>query len=185
MRWIPPALLLLAALALSLPAAARDPFGSAGRHRPGIGRSTPGALPHHRAQRAQDSLRRFTAQRRAEAGVRLLEQRRDLERRSSEARLRRSGSRAQVQRYRVRAEAIVRADDLRVRQRLADADRAWRAADQNWWSGLGPNTRRVFERSGIAVRRAKRLQELRRDLDALEREVTAREARTRRAPFSR
>jgi len=167
MRSIPTTLLILAALAL--PAAAGDPFGSGARHGTGGHRGTGIHSPGHAGRHSADALHRFTARRQAEAGVRLLEQRRDLERRSIESRLQRRGTRSQVRAYRARVEATERADDVRVRRRLAEADPAW-------WDGLGPNTRRVLERSRIAVRRAERRQDLRRELDALEREAETREA---------
>ncbi len=190
MRSLVIALLLLAAAALALPAAAGDRFGSSGRHRGGLAWATGHEAPVHRARTEADSLRRFTETRKAEAGVRLLEQHRDVERRRVAARLRLRGSPAQVRAYRARAETRERTDDLRIHLRLAQVDRAW-------WNSLGPNTRRVFASSGIvvrrvfassgivvrpvfedrgiAVRRAQRRQQLRRDLDELERAVETRE----------
>jgi hypothetical protein len=172
LRWILAALLLLPAVTLALPAAARDPFAPGGGQRGGIHRPATASSPYHAANPRAESLRRFNARRGAEAGARLLEQRRDLERRAAEPRLRRSGTVSQVRAYRARAEARERADDLRIRQRLSDVDRAW-------WDGLGPDTRRVLERSDLRVRRAERLQELRRDLDTLEREAERREGPSR------
>jgi hypothetical protein len=179
MRSLVIALLLLAAVALALPAAAGDLFGSNGNRRGGLARATGHESPRHRARTEADSLRRFTERRKAEAGVRLLEQHRDAERRWVAARLRSSGSPAQVRAYRARVEAREQTDNLRIDLRLAQVDRAW-------WNSLGPNTRRVFASSGvvvrpvfedrgIAVRRAQRRQQLRRDLDDLEHAVETRE----------
>lgn len=179
MRSFVTTLLLLATATVSMEATARDPFGGAGRHPRGVDRHTGVESPGSNLRSQADRLHRATARRKAEAGVRLLEQRRDLNRSVVEAGLRRSGTPAQVRAHRTRLEAQERSDDLRIRQRLT-------AADLEWWRGLGPDTRRVFlengivapifaEDTGISVRRAQRRQEQRRELDALEREAEARE----------
>ena len=145
-------------------------FFSVDRHT-GVG--SPGLSLHTQTAR----LRRSTARRKAEAGVRLLEQRRDVNRSVVEAGLERSGTPAQLRAHRARLEAQERADDLRIRRRLA-------AADLEWWRGLGPDTRRAFAENGIVapilaedsgpfVRPPQRQRE--RELDTLERKAEARE----------
>ena len=144
---------MLLVFALSHGASARDPFGRSVR-RP--------------VERAAEPLRIADERRNARASLRLLEMRRDAERRAVEPALRREGTSSQVRAYRARVEAVEAADDLRVRQRLVQ-----RAPE--WWSQLGPHTRRVFENSEITLGRSRRRQELRGELAALEREVEQRE----------
>lgn len=165
MRSLAIALPLLFAASLALPALAGGRFDPRRGSSHGViervtGRPTPSDSLRAQAERQ----RRFTEQRRAEAGVRLLEQRRAAEHRRAAAELRRSGTPEQVRSYRRRVELTERSDDLRIRRRIDQMD-------PEWWSGLGPHTRRVFEDSDVFVRRAQRQRELRRELDDLERAV--------------
>lgn len=160
--------LVLVAAAFAPPAGARDPFGAVGQPSSGLGRATGDGAPTVRSHSRGNPAPHFTEQRKAAAGVQLLQQHRDNQYRAAAAELRRSGTPGQARAFRSRVEAIERADDLRVRQRLA-------AIDPIWWNSLGPNTRRVFESNGIVVRRAQRQQELRSELDELEHSIEVRD----------
>jgi len=160
--------LVLVAAAFAPPAGARDPFGPIGRPSSGLGRATVSGSPTVRSYPRGNPTPHFTEQRKAAAGVQLQQQHRDNQYRAAAARLQRTGTQGQARAFRSRVAAIERADDLRVRLRLAEVD-------PSWWNSLGPNTRRVFESNGIVVRRAQRWQELHRELDELERSIEARD----------
>jgi len=119
---------------------------------------------------ASRRLEAFVTQRRFEARVRMSQSARDAERRVAEAQLRRSGSRAQLTRYRLRVAREDDLDSLRLRSELRRITLAAEGADaERWWSGLGPRTRAALLRSGLDLQRTTRDAELSTRIDALER----------------
>jgi hypothetical protein len=112
-------------------------------------------------------LRRFEAERRSEAGVRLLDASRDASRRAAEAELVRTGSPADVARH---AQAAAREEQLDRLRLAAEARPEWRA----WLDSLGPVTRRVLATSAVELRHTRRRAELRARADELDQAVEER-----------
>ena len=90
------ALLLLLSFALALPASARDPYAASRSHAARIDAAVSNSGSRQAAQGHMRRLEAYTRRRNAEAGARLLQQRRTSERRIRMNELRRSGTPAQV-----------------------------------------------------------------------------------------
>ncbi len=120
-------------------------------------------------------LEAFTARRRFQARVGLLNTSRDAERRTAERRLRQRGTRADLASYRRRIRREDDQDRLRLR---VEADRlsfVHAPADADaWWRTLGPATRQSFLRSGLELRHTSREAERESRLRDVEREIEAR-----------
>jgi hypothetical protein len=172
-------LLLLLCLGLALPAVARDPYAPSRRHAARIDAAVHNSGARDAARTQMRRLDAYTQRRSAEAGARLLQNRRTVERRIRMVELSTSGTPAQVRSYRDRVQLENRSDDLRLRIQAGSAAQRTRQrlrdADPDWWASLGPETRRIFDGSGVTVYRDQQLREERRELDALEQAVEGRE----------
>jgi hypothetical protein len=148
------------AVALAAAAAAAGDFG------------TPRRAGGRAAQ--AEALEGFRQQRSLDAAAELRGQSRDAERRAEERRLSREGSSAQLEAYRQRVRAEETADSLRLRSRAAQVSTIG-PLPAEWWSGLGPETRRVLLESGIERRRQERLHEVDVRTREVERNIERRE----------
>ena len=164
---------LLAALLLGAPAGADD--GRRGVRSPGLARPgarDPGAAGRAPALRARRQLEDFVAERTFEAAVAVRMLSNDAERRAARERVERSGTPADVARWRdeslreERRDAVAAAVDLR-------------ALELRLGRPLGPATRRALLRSGLAVAQTPRRLEVEAEARELEREVERRLERPR------
>lgn len=170
-------ILLLASLLLASNAAAHDwGLGSArgwstGGRPHGTGHTSPGG-----ATAASRRLQAYSEQRRFEARVRMTHAARDSERRSAEQRLRMRGTPAALASYRRRVARQDDLDHLRLASGLIHAQTNGERANAHlWWASLGPNTRRVFQRSGLALRSLQRDADRRARLDRLGQDIEGRQ----------
>jgi hypothetical protein len=128
------------------------------------------------ATAASQRLEAFSEQRRFEARVRMTHTARDAERRAAEYRLRRNGNPARLASYRRRVVREDDLDDLRLASGLSRIEAAGKRANADlWWASLGPDTRRVFLRNGLALRSTRRAADRRARLDRLERDIERRQ----------
>ncbi len=145
-------------------------WSRAGRR--GLPAGTPRHVPRSSADRARqrsvESLQRKTLSTQAESRTRLREMSRDIERRASERARRERGTPGQVAVHEARVRREEALDDLRTEQ---EQD----ALDGFWASTFGPETRRVFERSGIDLDRQLRRRAIDSRLEALRATAEARE----------
>jgi hypothetical protein len=145
----------------------------------------PGSSSAGRGAQASRQLEAFAAQRRLESRARLTRTQRDSQRRAEAARLRQGGSRADLAAY---ARRIAREDDLDRLRLDGELARLRVAAPADalgaWWDALGPATRRVFLRGGLDWQPAAQEREREQHLQALERDIDARDARAASGIFA-
>lgn len=147
----------------------------------GIGAASASADPFtprraSEASRPTARLEDFAERRRLEASLELRALSRDADRRAQERWLRSEGSRADVERYRLRTRAE---DDL---DRLIARHEVDALTPGSGFERFQPETRRLLERSRIELRWIERRQDLDLRLHQVEREVTGREPATA-SPF--
>jgi hypothetical protein len=162
--------LLAVAIAFAAGTAAAGELGRPGGRAGDLGRPPLGGGPAGQAE----ALEGFRQQRALEAEAELRGQARDAERRAEERRLSREGTGAQLEAYRQRVRAEEASDSLRLRSRAARVS-ATGPVPADWWSGLGPETRRVLLESGIEQRRQERLREVEVRTRPVERDIERRE----------